>query len=153
MTKEKKEKLLINPIDADKVAENPHLLPYAHQVGSLRIDPVDKGKIKGQAMAAMYEQSDRQLDQIREQVELLVKQAKAIQDRVRVSESIYQAEINFEPVINKVYHLYRRDAGRQVLSLVAPGEWGRRQPYTFIATVRLLSDHTWEIVEKNTEEI
>ena len=34
MKKEQQQEEFINPIDPDKVAENPHLLPYAHTVGS-----------------------------------------------------------------------------------------------------------------------
>jgi hypothetical protein len=134
-----------NPIDKDKTAENPHLLPYAHHVGSSVIKPIDKGRVKGLAVSAMYEQTERQLDQIREQVDLLVKQARAIQERVQISESIYQAEIGFKPLIGFVYHLYKRSNGQHTLSMVGPGEWGSNPPFEFIASVKLLSDHTWEV--------
>ncbi len=44
--KEKKaEKPFVNPIDPDKVAENPGLLPYAHTAGGAVIRPEDKGRI------------------------------------------------------------------------------------------------------------
>ena len=36
-----------NPIDKDKVAENPHLLPYSHTVGGVVIRPMDRGRTKG----------------------------------------------------------------------------------------------------------
>lgn len=140
--------LFVNPIDGDLIAINPHLLPYAHTRGGASITPVDRGKVKGRAMSAMYEQTDMDLGQIREQIELLARQAKAIQDRVSISEEIYQAEMNFEPFIGKTYHLYRRPSGRSVLSLVGPREWGASAPYTFVATVKLLADHTWDILEK-----
>ena len=47
--KEAEEPRESNPdsIDPDKVAENPHSLPYAHTVGGAEIKPVDKGKGKG----------------------------------------------------------------------------------------------------------
>lgn len=137
-----------NPIDPDKVAENPHLLPYAHTVGGVQIKPIDKGRVKGRAVSAMYEQTDMQLDQIRKQIELLAEQAKHIQDRVQISEQIYQAEVNFEPLIGFVYHLYERSNGKFVLSMVGPDEWGSKPPYLFISTVKMLADHTWEIQEK-----
>jgi hypothetical protein len=136
----------VNPIDADKITEMPSILPYAHHRGSAVIEPVDRGKIKGRAMAAMYEQTDLHLDQIRQQIELLARQAQAIHDRVQISEQIYGAEMGFEPVVGKQYHLYLRKNGRHVLSLVAPQEWGRKAPYEFVASVKLLGDHTWEIV-------
>lgn len=150
MAEEKKqaeEKPFVNPIDKDKIAENPHLLPYAHRVGSALIKPIDKGRVKGLAVSAMYEQTETQLEQIRKQVELLAEQAQAIHDRIKISEDIYQAEIGFKPLISHTYHLYKKSNGKHVLSMVGPGEWGKKAPYEFVATVRLLSDHTWEIMD------
>ena len=54
----------VNPIDPDKIAENPHLLPYAHTVGGAVIKPEDTGKLKGRALSAMNQQTDMQLSQI-----------------------------------------------------------------------------------------
>lgn len=147
MVKENKEhEQFVNPIDADKITENPNILPYAHHRGSAVIAPIDRDKVKGRAMAAMYEQTDLHLDQIRQQIELLARQAQAIKDRVQISEQIYHAEMGFEPVIGKTYHLYLRKSGKHVLSLVAPQEWGSKPPYEFVATVKLLADHTWEVI-------
>ena len=137
----------LNPIDKDQVAENPHLLPYAHTVGGAVIRPEDKGRLKGRAVAAMYEQTDLQLAQIKEQIDLLAEQARRLQQRVAISEEIYGAEMNFEPLIGKIYHLYRRSNGKVVLSMVAPEEWGAKPPYEFVATVKMLADHTWDILE------
>jgi hypothetical protein len=148
---EKKEKF-INPIDPDKVSENPHSLPYAHTVSGVEIKPIDKGKVKGRAVKAMYKQSDMQLEQIRKQIELLAQQAKGIQDRISISEQIYNAQMNFEPLIGFVYHLYeRRDGSEYVLSMVSPEEWGTNPPYRFVATVELLADHTWDVLRKASE--
>lgn len=141
----------INPIDKDKVTDMPHLLPYAHTVGGVVIKPVDKGKVKGRAVGAMYEQTELQLDQIRKQVELLAKQAQNIHDRVKISEDIYLAEMNFEPLIGFTYHLYERKNGKKILSMVGPEEWGTRAPMEYIATVKMLSDHTWDVLDKNKD--
>ena len=81
------------------------------------------------------------------QAELLIQQAKSIEERLEISHSIYKAEINFEPVINGVYHLYQKIDGTQTLSMVAPYEWGKEMPFElFLNTVRLLPDKTWEIL-------
>ncbi len=141
-----------NPIDPDKVTDRPGTLTYAHHVGSALIKPIDRGRVKGVALESMYEQTNRQLDQIRQQVELLARQAQAIHERVRISERIYQAQINFKPLPGHIYHLYRRPSGEDVLSMVAPHEWGRSCPLEFVATVRLLADHTWEVIEGAVEE-
>jgi hypothetical protein len=134
--KKEETKLKFNPIDKDKITENPHLLPYAHTVGGSVIRPIDKGRVKGLAVSAMYDQTEMQLDQIREQVTLLATQA----------EKIYLADINFKPLIGHTYHLYERKNGTETLSMIGPNEWGRLMPFAgFVATVTLFSDHTWEI--------
>ena len=134
-----------NRVDTEQVSANPGLLPYAYHVGSAMIKPIDRGRVKGRALSAMYEQTDRQLDQIREQVELLAAQAEAIRKRVEISEQIYQADTSFQPLVGHTYHLYRRADGTELLSMIAPEEWGRSSPYEFVATARLLADHTWEV--------
>ena len=50
-------KEFINPIDKDKITENPHSLEYAHHAGSALIKPEDQGKIKGRALSAMEHQT------------------------------------------------------------------------------------------------
>ena len=93
------EKRKHNPIDEDKIAENPHLLPYAHTLGGAIIKPLDKGRIKGLAMSAMYEQTGDKLNQIKEQIDLLVQQAQDIHDRIDLSEKIYEAKYSFKPIV------------------------------------------------------
>ena len=72
----KKKKDFINPIDIDKVVDNPHALEYGHHIGSAIVKPEDKGKIKGKSLSAMEYQTDQQLGQIYEQMKLLAEQAK-----------------------------------------------------------------------------
>ncbi len=132
----------------EKVAENPGLLPYAHTAGGALVKPEDKGKLKGRAMAAMRQQTDMQMAQLYQQMQLLAEQANTIKQRVDVSERIYSADMPFEPLIGHTYHLYASAAGKDVLSLVAPWEWGRSKgSLSFVASVRLLADHTWELIE------
>ncbi len=141
-----------NPIDPDKVTETPGSLEYGHHLGSAVVKPEDQGKLKGRALSAMEHQTDMQLDQIRQQMQLLAEQARRLNDRKVISEVIYQAEMRYEPLINHIYHLYQREDGRHLLSLIAPDQWGRSgDQFTFLATVRLLADHTWDILERNEE--
>jgi hypothetical protein len=142
-----------NPINPDKVAENPGLLPYAHNAGSAVIAPEDLGKVKGKSLMAMRQQTDKQMNQLVEQMQTLMKQANDIKLRVELSERIYDAEIGFEPIIGHTYFVYLKENGRDVISLVAPNEWGRSFKYTrYIGKVTLLADHTWEVVEYHAEE-
>ena len=134
----------LNPINPDKVAENPGLLPYAHTAGGAVIKPDDMGKIKGRSVLAMRQQTDRQMNQLYEQMEVLARQAKLIAERKEISERIYEAAMGFEPIISETYYLYEKEDGSDLMSLVAPEEWGRSFKYRrYLAKVKLLADHTW----------
>jgi hypothetical protein len=138
-----------NPIDKDKVTDKPSTLPYAHTIGGVVIRPEDVGRIKGNALAAMAEQTDAQLDQIKEQIELLATQARKIERRKELSLVIYGADMGFKPLIGHNYFLYQKKKGGFVLSMVGASEWGRSMPYErYVAEVKLLSDHTWEILDE-----
>ncbi len=135
-----------NPIDKIKVAENPGLMEYAHTAGGAVVRPEDVGKIKGKAQLAMRQQTNEQLSKIYKQMELLAQQAREIKNRIDISERIYDAAIGFEPIINHVYYLYEKKDGSDILSMIAPGEWGRSFPFNqFLARVFLLADHTWKV--------
>ena len=140
----------INPIDPDKISENPHSLEYGHHSGSALIKPEDQGKLKSRALNAMDHQTDMQLGQIYEQMQLLADQAKRLSERKKISEFIYTAEARFEPFINHTYHLYQKEDNSFLLSLIGPKQWGKsRKSFDFVASVKLLADHTWDILEKN----
>ena len=146
------EKEFINPIDPDKITENPGTLPYAHHTGSAMVKPEDRGKLKGLALSAMEHQTDMQMDQIYEQMKLLSDQANRLQDRKRISEYIYQAEMRFQPLINHTYYLYEKENGLYFLSLIGPNDWGRSgEKFNYIATTKLLADHTWDVLDKSQE--
>jgi hypothetical protein len=142
---------IVNPISPDKVAESPGLLEYAHTAGGAVIRPEDKGKITGRAVTAMREQTDLQIAQLYKQMQLLAEQATTIRHRVEVSERIYSAQMNFEPIVGQTYYFYLRRNGTDVLSMVAPHEWGRKFPFErCVATVRMMADHTWDVTYHET---
>ena len=124
-----------------------HAAPYALTVSSPKIEPIDKRLLKANAHEAMQHQAQQQINMLRKQAELLIKQAKDIEERLAISHNIYKADINFEPVVGGLYHLYQKDDGSQVLSMVAPYEWGKSCPLgMFLHTVRLLADKTWDVL-------
>jgi len=93
----------------------------------------------------MEDQTNMQLLQIRQQIELLSIQARTIQKRKELSMIIYEAKLSFQPVIGETYYLYQNDDGSHLVSMVAPREWGKTIPFkSFVAAVQLLADHTWK---------
>ena len=141
-----KGKRTFNPIDPDKIAEDANLLPYGSSISAPAFKAVETLKNKSLDVNAMEMQTDMQLDQIKQQIELLASQANKIQARKDLSAHIYNADMGFKPEINHNYFLYRRNDGSTVLSMIAPSEW-RKCPYEFMNKVLLLADHTWDIID------
>ena len=63
-------------------------------------------------------------------------------DHFNWNKLVYEADIQFEPIIGGIYHLYDV-RGRKMLSMIAPDEWGQKH----LATVRLNMDRQWKIVK------
>jgi len=122
------------------------LAPYALHISSPQIQPVDKRLVKGNALEVMTQQANQQIGMLRKQAELLLVQAREIEERVQISHEIYKADLNFEPVIGTTYHVYEK-AGRTVLSLVAPAEWGKLPFDAYRCSAKLLADKSWEILK------
>ncbi len=121
------------------------VLPYSSSVSGAVIRPTQEGVIRNKALKAMEEQTNMQLLQIRQQIELLSIQARTIQKRKELSMIIYDAKISFEPVIGETYYLYQNDNDTHLVSLIGPREWGKTIPFkAFVASVQLLADHTWK---------
>ncbi len=152
MAKQIGKKVDLSKVDMERMQEmttaDPGLIEFAHTVGSALVKPIDQGKIKGKAVAAMHDQTHRQFRQLYDQMQTLVDQARDLQKRVDISERIYLAQMSFEPVINYDYYLYERKDGTDLLSMISPEEWGEKFPFNaYIAKVKLLSDHTWEVLD------
>lgn len=122
-----------------------NVLPYSASVAGALIKPNEEGMIRHKALTAMEEQTNMQLEQIRKQIELLALQAQEIQKRKELSMLIYNAKLNFSPIIGQIYYVYEKADGSHILSLISPKEWGGGSgPYRrFVAGVKLLADHTW----------
>ena len=124
------------------------VLPYSSSVSGVAIRPTKAGIIKHKALTAMEEQTNMQLDQIKQQIELLARQAQELRKRKELSLMIYESKLNFKPQIGQVYHLYQKQDDSHLLSLVAPQEWGTHGPFkAYVSSVKLLADHTWMEVQ------
>lgn len=126
--------------------------PIALHVGSPVIRPIDKGKMKSRSLETAREQAEQQMTLLRKQADLLMQQARKIEERLKLAEEVYGSDMGFEPVVGQTYHLYIRKNGQRALSMIGPSEWGGRSPFeAFAASVRLLGDKTWEAVAATTD--
>ena len=149
-----------NYLNPDKVLTNTEIyhkqfsvLPYASSAAGALVKQNEEGIIRHKALSAMEEQTNMQLEQIRKQIELLALQAKEIVTRKELSMLIYEAKLNFAPVIGQSYYLYESKEEGHLLSMIAPNEWGRKpMPFKrFVSTVKLLADHTWVEVKHQSD--
>ena len=121
--------------------------PIPLTVSSPKINPIDKRLVKATAFETMQYQANQQISIIKQQAELLMEQARKIEERMEISRKIYEADLNFEPVIGTTYHVYEKN-GRTVLSLVAPYEWGKKMPFDHhVCSAKLLGDKSWDLVK------
>ena len=99
----------------------------------------------------MQKQANQQIAMLKKQADVIMDQVREIEARLEVSYGIYEAEMKFTPKIGELYHLYEKD-GNKILSFISPQEWGERMPYdSFLASVNLLADRTWEVMVRNEE--
>jgi hypothetical protein len=138
----------IDPLKKDALYQGPDKFsPIPLSVSSPKIQPVDKRLVKATAFETMQYQANQQIMMLKKQADLLIDQARLIEERLIISQRIYEADLNFEPVIGTVYHVYEKDE-KTVLSLVSPDEWGRKMPFTrHVCSARLLGDKSWELLK------
>lgn len=110
-------------------------LPYPVSTLSPPITPTDLSSFKSRGISEVERDLQQKLKEIREiYLETI--------DHFNWNKLVYEAEIQFEPIIGGIYHLYEM-RGRRLLSMIAPHEWSQRH----LATVRLNVDRQWKIVE------
>ena len=81
---------------------------------------------------------------LKEQADLIMKQAKDLEKRAQLVRMISEAKYKFKPIVLRPYALYQHGED-YILSMVLPDEWETK--WTPIGLVRKLADTTWEWVE------
>lgn len=114
-------------------------LPYPASTLSPRIVPTDLSSFKSRGISQVERDLQQKLVELRETYLAAI-------DHFNWNKLVYEAEIQFEPVVGEVYHLYE-SRGRRVLSMVAPEEW----PMKHLASVRLNVDRQWQLERTGAE--
>jgi hypothetical protein len=110
-------------------------LPYPVSTLSPPIVPNDLTSFKSRGISQVERDLKQKLQEIRETY------LQAI-DHFNWNKLVYEADIQFEPIIGETYHLYEM-RGRRILSMISPDEW----PQKHLVTVRLNVDRQWKIVD------
>ena len=109
-------------------------LPYPVSTLSPPIIPNDLTSFKSRGISQVERDLQQKLQEIRETYLATI-------DHFNWNKLVYEADIQFEPIIGGTYHLYDM-RGRKMLSMISPDEW----PQKHLATVRLNMDRQWKIV-------
>ncbi len=70
----------------------------------------------------------------------LMAQARKLKEEYEWNDTIYsRVEYNFQPIVGQVYHLYARQNGTLMLSIIEPQSWKME----YIGSFRLESNNKW----------
>ena len=114
-------------------------LPYPISTLSPPIIPNDLTSFKSRGISQVERDLQQKLKEIRETYLATI-------DHFNWNKLVYEADIQFEPIVGQTYHLYEM-RGRRMLSMISPDQWSHKH----LATVRLNVDRQWKIVETGAQ--
>ena len=116
-------------------------LPYPTSTLSPKIVPNDLSTFKSRGVSQVERELQQKLLKIREEYIEVV-------DHYNWNKLVYESEINFEPVIGNIYHLYNL-RGKNTLSMISPNESFFGDSH--LASFKLNIDKQWDLVEATVE--
>jgi len=122
--------------DSSSQTYNAGLLPYGTNIAAPRIVETGVSHWKNSSISSFnHTFSDK--------VESLKKEYQRLIDEYNVNEMLYQAKMNFEPIVGQVYHLYLdENRDQKFLSLIPPDSWKKE----CIGSYKLNHAKIWEKV-------
>jgi hypothetical protein len=123
----------------DEATQSTAFMPYPVSTLSPPIIPNDLTSFKSRGISEVERDLRQKLIEIRESYLVAI-------DHYNWNKLVYEARIQFEPVVGEIYHLYETRGGRLV-SMIGPEQWPQRH----LATVRLNVDRQWQIVETSVD--
>lgn len=130
---------------------NRNVTPYPTEAGGPKFDlvPVEKQKDIMINHARIYAQQE--YNRIMELVAVLQKQADDIKRRLDVTDAVYNAVYQFQPVMGAAYWIvWHKRKQHTLLTQHGPDDWSSSAPedYEYQFKVKYMGDHTWMEVEQ-----
>lgn len=114
-------------------------MPYPVSTLSPKIVPTDLSTFKSRGISQVERELQQKLIQMREEYIATI-------EHFNWNKLVYEADINFEPTVGEIYHLYRI-RGQNTLSMISPAQW----PHPHLASFRLDLDRQWKLTEASVE--
>ena len=111
------------------------------------IKPNDMSKVKAQSLAVSNHYVKKEYARLQEQADVIMKQFRDLDRRVKITDVVMNAKMRFKPVIGRSYWLYKRKSKGYVVSLIGKDEWAVGCPHDFVAEIQQLGDSTWEVIQ------
>jgi flavin reductase (DIM6/NTAB) family NADH-FMN oxidoreductase RutF len=122
--------------DKESQAYNANLLPYGTNIGAPKITETGVVAWKNMSIANFNHTFGNKIDSLKKNYQQLI-------NEYELNEMVYQAKINFEPIIGHVYHLYvDKNQNERFLSLIPPSSWKMQH----IGSFKLNHEKIWELV-------
>ena len=120
--------------DEETQTYNSSILPYGTNIGAPSIEPNGVSTWINTSVNRFNHTFQNKIDLIKENYQSLIKE-------YEINDLLYKANMSFEPIIGKEYHLYFSDKkGKNFLSLIPPDSWDMEHIGSYI----LDNDKTWK---------
>jgi hypothetical protein len=133
MKKEKKPDNIV--FDESSETYNSKVLPYASNLSAPKIVPPDITTWKNTNIVSANNLFKAKHKAIKEQYQ-------ALMEAYELNRLVYESKISFEPIVGKVYHLYRSKDQSTFLSLISPNECN----FEHLGSFKLEPDKVWSKV-------
>ena len=120
-----------------------HASPYPVSRLGAPVSLVDMAKAIESASAKVALRTNAQLEVIVEQMKALQERAREIIEQASRDVDLIHAECRFHRVPGRIYHLYERADGHRFFSMLGPDEYGGAGPSGFVASYRYEHDESW----------
>ena len=135
MTEEKKPDNVVFNTDTNRY--DAALKPYATSVGAPVITSTDTTAWKNRSINKTNHKLNAKYLELKAEYEKMTKE-------FEYNNLIFNSHFSFESVIGEVYHPYKRENGKNFLSLIAPDQCS----FNHLGSFYLNVDQTWEKVDK-----
>jgi flavin reductase (DIM6/NTAB) family NADH-FMN oxidoreductase RutF len=122
--------------DDETQTYNANLLPYGTNIGA--------PSIQASGVSTWINTSVTSFNHtFKNKIELIKSDYQALINEYEINDMLYKADMSFEPIVGKVYHLYFSDKkGNNFLSLIPPSSWKMEHIGSYV----LNNDKTWKKV-------
>jgi hypothetical protein len=111
------------------------LKPYATSLSAPVITTTDTVAWKNRSIHKLNHKLEAKFEEIKDAYQNMM-------NEYEYNKLIFDSSFSFEPILGEIYHLYKKNANKTFLSLIAPEQC----KFDFIGSFRLNADQIWEKV-------